>query len=176
MLMVGGLLLVVAAAVLYTSLDVPWVDARLSAVADRAEPRLVGSLTFHATDGFAGKVGLGLAIAFVVFGLVWFWYSLDRGVHLPTAFHPGLVLVGAVAAWIVGIFAALGYFFWDDAFVTHARAVGLSRSAMSDLLAERPAPIIDVQLLAGVTRFRMAATLALLAGVLGAWATRRRYR
>jgi hypothetical protein len=176
LLMVGAGLLVLAAALMYTSLDVFWVRARLSTATDRGQFRPVADMTFRATDSLAGTVGLVLAVGFAVYGIVWFWYGLDRGVHLPAVFHPGFVGLGAAAAWLVAIFAGLGSFFWDDAFAANARGAGMSKGAMAELLAHHPPPKIAVEVLEGVVRFRVSAGLALLAALLGAWTTSRRYR
>lgn len=173
-LLVGGLLGLAAAVVTYTSLPLAWVTVSITTVDDRLRPHVVAELTFRGSDAFAGKIGLGIAAALAVLGLVWFWYGLDRGATLPRFASPWYVVLAAAVGSIVVAFAQFGFFFWDDAFVAHAREAGMTRKAMRTLLDAHPAPIVEVQQLSGVVRFAAGTALALVAGLVALWSQRRR--
>jgi hypothetical protein len=174
-LMVSGLLLLVSAAVTYISLSTPWVQVRLLTDPEGAlAPKEMADLSLTAQDSLAGRIGLGLAVAFAAWGLLWFWYSLDRGATLPSFAHPGWATLGAVAGLAVAMFARVGYLFWDDGLVQHARQAGLTRAEMQEILAQRPAPTIEVEVLEALYRFSVVMALALAAGLVAWWAVRRR--
>ena len=173
-LLVGGLLGLAAAVVTYTSLPLAWVTASITTVDDRLRTHVLAELTFRGSDAFAGKIGLGIAVALAVLGLVWFWYGLDRGATLPRLASPWYAALAAAVGSIVVAFAQFGFFFWDDAFVAHAREAGMTRKAMRTLLDAHPAPIVEVQQLSGVVRFGAGTALALVAGLVALWSQRRR--
>ena len=172
LLMVGGVLAAAAGAVTYSSLSAPWAHARISDAS--ASTNLVAEMTFRGSDSIAGRVGLVLAIALGLLGLLWFWYGLDGGVRVPAIAHPASALIAACVAGVLVAFAGIGYFFWNDAFVGYARDAGMTRRAMRDLLDAQPSPTITVERLGGVLRFGAAAGLAALAGVVAWWSQPRR--
>jgi hypothetical protein len=173
--MVSGALLLVSAAVTYISLSMPWVQVRLLTDPEGAlAPKEIADLSLTAQDSLAARIGLGLAIAFAVWGVLWFWYSLDRGAALPSFAHPGWAALGAVAGLAVAVFARIGYLFWDNGLIQHAREAGLTREEMQDILAQRPAPTIEVEILEALARFSVVMALALAAALVAWWAVRRR--
>jgi hypothetical protein len=137
-------------------------------------PKEIADLSLTAQDSLAARIGLGLAIAFAVWGVLWFWYSLDRGAALPSFAHPGWAALGAVAGLAVAVFARIGYLFWDNGLIQHAREAGLTREEMQDILAQRPAPTIEVEILEALARFSVVMALALAAALVAWWAVRRR--
>ena len=173
-LLLASVLAAAAGALAYTSLALPWVNAQMTTEGARSNPKLVAAMTFRGSDSFAGRVGLGIAVALGALGILWLWYALDRGVDLPVIAHPALGLVAGLVAGLVVVFAQMGYFFWDDAFITYARRAGMSSEAMRDLLDAQPSPTIAVEQLDGVLRFASAAGLAFAAGVVAWWSQRRR--
>lgn len=169
----GAAVLAAAAAVTaYSSLPLPWVRAELATRSDA--PGVVADMTFRGSDAFAATVGSAIAVALLVLGLVWFWYALDRGMSLPVLGHPLLALLAVAVGVAVLAFSRLGYFFWDDAFVAHAREAGMTKAAMRDLLGSAPTPTIAVEPLGGVYRFGTALLLALGAGLVAWWSQRQR--
>lgn len=171
-LMAGGTLAALAGALAYSSLAIPWVHARLWDAS--AETDVVADMTFRGSDSIAGPAGVGIAIGLGLLGLVWFWYGLDRGAGLPAIAHPASALALALLATVLVLFAGIGYFFWNDAFVAFAQEAGMTKRAMRDLLETRPAPSIAIERLSGLLRFAAAAGLASLAGTLVWWIQRRR--
>jgi hypothetical protein len=172
--MFAGLLGLGAAAIVYSSLALPWVRAQVIVVTETSDRKVMADLVFRGSDSFAGKLGLGIAVAFAVMGLLWFWYGLDRGVHIPVFASPSLGMLVAVVGGIVAVFARMGYFFWDDAFVEYARKAGMSKEAMRSLLDQRPTPLLEVQALTGSSRFTIGIGLAALAALIAWWSQRRR--
>jgi hypothetical protein len=173
--MASGLLLLVSAAVTYISLSMPWVQLRLFTNPEGAlTPKEVADLSLTAHDSLAARIGLGLAIAFAAWGILWFWSSLDHGAASPSFAHPGWATLGAVAGLAVAVYARVGYLFWDNGLVQHARQAGLTREEMQDLLAQRPAPTIEIEVLEALHRFSVVMTLALAAALVAWWAVRRR--
>lgn len=173
-LILGAVIAVAGAVAAYSSLALPWVQARLTTIGDRLEPETVADLTFRSSDAFAGTVVIGVAAALLTLGLQWFWYGLDRGARLPAHAHPLLALLAAAAGVVVLVLGRLGHLVWDVAFVTHAREAGMTKGAMRELLAARPAPDISIELRGGVYRFAVAVTLALIAGIVAWWSQGRR--
>jgi hypothetical protein len=173
-LMIAGVLALGGAVVGYSSLAMPWVHARLLSVEDRGPARLVADLTFQGSGSLGGSVGLAVAVTLLALGLLWFWYALDRGVGLPTFAHPLIALLAAATGGVVLALSRIGYFFWDDAFVSRSRDAGLSREGMRRLLESRPAPVIEVDQLGGTYRFGLALALALIAATVAWWSQRRR--
>ena len=173
-LMIAGVLALGGAVVAYSSLAMPWVHARLLAPEERGPARMVADLTFQGSGSLGGSVGLAVAATLFALGLLWFWYALDRGVNLPTFAHPLIALLAAATGGVVLALSRIGYFFWDDAFVSRSRDVGLSREGMHTLLESRPAPVIEVEQLGGTYRFGLALALALIAATVAWWSQRRR--
>jgi hypothetical protein len=171
--MLAGLLGLGAAAITYSSLALPWVRAQVIVVTE-TDRKVMADLVFRGSDSLAGKLGLGIAVAFAVMGLLWFWYGLDRGVHVPVFASPGLGMLVAAVGGVVTVFARMGYFFWDDAFVEHARKARMSDEAMRSLLDQRPAPLRETQGLTGSNRFTLGIALAAVAALIAWWSQRRR--
>ena len=173
-LVLAAVLAVAGAIAAYSALPLPWVRAELTTTGDGSDVTVVADMTFRGSDSVAGTLGLGVAVALLALGLLWFWYALDRGMNLPTFAHPLLALLGAALGAVVLAFSRLGYLFWDEAFVARAREAGMAKEAMRELLDARPAPTIAVEQLSGVYRFGAAVLLALAAGVVAWWSQRRR--
>lgn len=173
-LMASGLLLLACGAVTYLSLSMRWVQVRvLTELGGSPAPRKVADLGLTAEDSLAWRIGLGLAVAFAVWGILWFWSALDRGSSLPRLARPGPAILVAAAGLAVAVLARIGSLFWDQGLVEHARRAGLTREQMQELLAQRPAPTIEVEVLEGLFRYGLVMTLALCAAIVAWWAVRR---
>jgi len=173
-LLAAGALALASAAVALTSLSLPWVTGTLAAKGPRDKIRQVAELPFFADDAIVRNVVLGLAVAAAVLGLLWFWYGLDRGVQLPLLAHPGVALLAGICGWaLVGV-TRLGAVVWETGFLAHAREAGLTKAAMQTLLDDRNRRVLTFATEAGTTRFAIAASLALLAGLLAWWSQRER--
>ncbi|MGZ8513211.1 MAG: hypothetical protein ACXWWL_07210 [Candidatus Limnocylindria bacterium] len=173
-LMAAGVLAIAAAVAAYSAPSLPWVAGRVFVLGQRSNARLTAELTFRASDSLAAPFALGVAAGMALLGLLWFWYGMDRGTYLPAIAHPALAAVAGMVA--LGTLAAskLGSFFWQDAFLTHARDAGLTKEAMRTLLEGQPAPVIELEQLSGMVRFAAAAALALVAGLVAWWSQHRR--
>jgi len=175
LVLTGAAVLAVAGSVAaYSALPLPWVRAELTTTSERSGVTVVADMIFRGSDSVAGTVGLGVAVTLLALGILWFWYSLDRGLTMPTFAHPLLALLAAVIGAVVLAFCRLGYLFWDDAIVTRAREAGMTKEAMRQLLDSRPAPDIAIEQLTGAYRFGTGVLLALVAGVVAWWSQRRR--
>lgn len=170
----AGALALAAAAVAATSLSLPWVTATLSTTGPRGKLREVAALPFFADDAIARHLVLGVAVVVGLLGLLWFWYGLDRGVQLPVFAHPGLAALAGVVGWGTVGLTRLGAFFWQSGFVAHAREAGLTKEAMRALLDDHETRVMAFSAEAGTGRFALAASLALLAGLLAWWSQRER--
>lgn len=174
LLVVASLLAVASAIASATAMSLPWVAGSLWVVGDRPSPKLVAELTFVASDGFAGRVVVVVAIVLGLLGLVWFWYAMDRGVNLPALAHPGFALAAGAAAWGTLATARLGSFFWEPAFVSHAREAGTTKGVMRAILEEPAARRLELIPQTGMVRFGVASALAVVAGVVALWSQRAR--
>ncbi len=173
-LLAAGALAMVAAAVAWTSLSLPWVTATLSVTQPRQRVREVAELPFLAQDAIARNLVIGVAVVIGLLGLVWFWYGLDRGVELPALARPAVGALAGIVGWGTVGLARLGTFVWEAGFVAHAREAGITREAMREILADRASRAVHVVAEAGTTRFAVAASLALLAAFLAWWSQRDR--
>ncbi len=171
-LLLAGLLAVAGAVAAASALSLPWVVGRLSAVGQHGTTREVAELTLHASDSVAHAIVLGAAVGVGTLGLLWFWYGLDRGVHLPVFAHPSLGVLGSVASLATVGASRLGPFLWQEAFVARARDAGLTKAAMRALLEDVDARTLAFEQQAGMTRLTAAAALILVAAVLGWWSQR----
>ena len=173
-LMAAGLLAIAASVAAFSAVSLPWVTGRVSEIGQRSSARLVAELTFRASDSLASELALGVGAVMTLLGLLWFWYATDAGTRLPAIAHPTLaVAAGVLAAATLGA-SRFGSFFWGDAFVAHAREVGLTKDAMRTILEGHTAPLIELERLSGVQRFSAAAALAVIAGLVAWWSQRRR--
>jgi hypothetical protein len=173
-LLAAGALALASAAVALTSLSLPWVTATLAAKGPKDELRQIAELPFFADDAIVRNAALGLAIVLGALGLLWFWYGLDRGVQLPLLAHPGIAILAGILGWaLVGV-TRLGAVVWQTGFLVHARDAGLTKEAMRALLDDRQRRVVTFAAEAGTTRFAIAASIALLAGVLAWWSQRER--
>lgn len=174
-LMASALLLLVSATVAYLSLSMRWAQIGvLTEVQGSPIPRKVVDLGLTARDSLAWRIGLGLAVAFVAWGVVWFWCALDRGSTLPRLAHPKLAILAAGAGLALALLARFRTSFWNQGLIEHAHRAGLTRVRMHDLLAQRPAPTIEVEVLEGLFRFGLVMALVLGASLVAWWAVRRR--
>lgn len=173
-LLVAGALALASAAVALTSLSLPWVTGTLATKGPRDELRQVAELPFFADDALVRNVVLGLALVVGVLGLLWFWYGLDRGVRLPLLAHPSLALLAGLLGWGLVVIARIGALVWETGFLAHARDAGLTREAMRALLEDRNRRVMTFVADVGATRFAIAASIALLAGLLAWWTQRER--
>ena len=174
-LMASGLVLLVSAAFTYLSLSMPWVQVRvLTELVGSTTPRKVADLGLTARDSLTWWVGLGLAVAFAVWGVLWFWCSLDRGSGLPRLADPWLAVLAAAIGLALTAGSRLGSLVWSQGLVEHARRAGLTREQMQEILARRPAPTIEVEVLEGLFRFGVVMVIGLAASIVAWWAARRR--
>jgi hypothetical protein len=173
-LMVAGVLAVASSVAAITSMSLPWVTGTVWATGNHPNPRFVAELTFAASDGFVGRVVPAVAVVTGLLGLLWFWYGLDRGVHLPWFAHPGVALGAGSVAWAALATARLGTFAWGPAFVSHAREADVGRRVMRTLLQDAAAHRVELAQQQGMVRFAVAASLALLAGIVAWWSQRAR--
>lgn len=171
-LVLGGVLAIAGAAASASSIALPWVLGRLTVIGQRGTTRVVTELSFEASDSVAHAIVLGVAVGAGLLGLLWFWYGLDRGAHLPGFAHPGLGVLASAAAWATVGASRLGAFFWEDAFVARARDAGLTKDAMRAVLEDTDARILAFQQQAGMTRLMLSAGLVLAAAVV-AWCSQR---
>jgi hypothetical protein len=82
--------------------------------------------------------------------------------------------VAALVGLLGAIMSAMVWFVWEDAAVEHARAVRLSSEELATILDHQPAPLVEIQRLAGLLRFGGAMVVVLLAASLAWWAYRKR--
>lgn len=169
-LMVASVIVLIGAVVAYSSASLPWIRARLST----HDGVPVARLTFRGADTFAGPMALGVAVALLLLGLVWFWNALDGGAGVPRLAHPAMALLACVIGVTALAVMGLVWTLWDEAFVARARESGMTKAAMRALLGSRPAPTIAVERLSGAYRFGAAVLLALVAGTIAWWSQRRR--
>lgn len=173
-LLAAGALALASAAVALTSLSLPWITGTLATRGPRDTLRQVAELPFFADDALVRHGVLGLAVVVGALGLLWFWYGLDRGVQLPPLAHPGLGLLAGVLGWGLVAVARLGALVWETGFLAHARDAGLTREAMRTLLEDRNRRVLTFAAEVGITRFAIAASIALVAGLLAWWTQRER--
>jgi hypothetical protein len=171
--MITGTLEIGAAVLAYTATTAPWVRAQITPD-ERLDVNVAGRLLLRGTDGSAATAVFVVSGLLAVLGAMWFWYGLDRGVHLPLFAHPALGVVASVVGAGVALMARLGYLFWQDAFIAHARLVGGTKDAMRQLLSLHPPPSIAMQELSGLFRFGGAMLLALGASLVAWWSQRSR--
>ncbi|HEU4355612.1 MAG TPA: zinc ribbon domain-containing protein [Actinomycetota bacterium] len=172
--LMGAAVLAVGTAVLAVSaLSLAWMDGRLSVVGIR-RTRAVAEITLQATDSYAGSIAIVIAATMSVLGLLWFWYGTDRSNHLPAFAHPAIALIVGLAGWAAIGAAMVGSFFWEHAFVERAQEAGLTPEAMQAILDDRTHRLIELEPLAGFQRFGIAATAAVLSGVVALWSQRPR--
>ena len=174
-LMTAGLIAIVASVVAFSAVSLPWVTGRISEIGQRSNTRLVAELTFRASDSLASELALGVGAVMTLLGLLWFWYAMDAGTRLPAIAHPALAVAASVLAAATLGASRFGSFFWGDAFVAHAREVGLTKDAMRSFLEGHTAPLIELEQLSGVVRFSAAAALAVISGLVAWWSQRRRW-
>lgn len=172
--LMGAAVLAIATAVIaVSSLSLPWIAGRLSVVGTR-RTRTVVELTFRASDSYGGTIAIVIAVTMSVLGLLWFWYGTDRTNHVPALAHPAIAVIVGLAGWAAIGASMVGSFFWEHAFVEHAEQAGLTSEAMQAILDDRAGQLVELERLAGFRRFGVAATGAVLAGVLAIWSQRPR--
>ncbi len=173
MLIVAAVLAIASAVAASSALSLPWVMGRASVVGQRSNARLVAVVTFRASDSLAGPLTIGVAVLIALVGLLWFWYGMDRGTHLPVVAHPGLALLAGGVALATLVASKLGPSLWHDAFLGNARDAGLTKEAMRTVLEGPPGPQLEFEPLGGMVRLTAAAVLAMLAGLAAWWSQRR---
>lgn len=172
--LMGAAVLAIATGVIaVSSLSLPWIDGRLSVVGTR-RTRTVVELTFRASDSYGGTIAIAIAGSLSVLGLLWFWYGTDRTNHVPALAHPAIAVIVGLAGWAAIGASMVGSFFWEHAFVEHAEQAGLTSEAMQAILDDRARQLVELERLAGFRRFGVAATGAVLAGVVAIWSQRPR--
>ena len=170
----GAAVLAVGTAVLAVSaLSLAWMDGHLSVVGIR-RTRVVAEVTFRASDSYAGSIAIVIAATMSVLGLLWFWYATDRANHLPAFANPAIAMVVGLAGWAAIGASMVGSFFWEHAFIEHAQVAGLTPDAMQAILDDRTHRLVELDRLAGFQRFGIAATAAVLSGVVALWSQRPR--
>lgn len=172
--LMGAAVLAVATAVIaVSSLSLPWIDGRLSVVGTRRS-RTVAELTFRASDSFGGTIAIVIAATMSILGLLWFWWGTDRTSHLPAFAHPAIAVIVGLAGWVAIGASTIGSFVWEPAFVDHAQEAGLTPESMQAVLDDRARRLIELGRLAGFHRIAVAATAAVLAGLVAIWSQRPR--
>ncbi len=172
-LMVAGGIELGSAIFAYLAIATPWVQAEISAD-ERVSARVAGRLLFRGSDAPGAMAVVVVTALMALLGVLWFWYGLDRGVHVPMFAHPALAVIAGLVGLGIASVARIGYVFWQGPLVQHARQIGASRDAMRHLLELHPPPSIAMHQMTGLLRFTIAMATALGAAIVAWWSQRGR--
>jgi hypothetical protein len=93
---------------------------------------------------------------------------------VPSFAHPAIAVIVGLAGWAAVGASMVGSFFWEHAFVERATEAGLAPEAVRAILDDRARQLVELERLAGLRRFGVAATAAVLAGAVAIWSQRPR--
>ncbi|MGZ8600413.1 MAG: hypothetical protein ACXWX6_09460 [Actinomycetota bacterium] len=158
----------------WQSLGEPWVKLVITDTSERLNPELVGDITLRGNAALIGAMGQGLAVVLGVLGLAWLVYGFDRGSTMPAIVNPAISIVAAIAGVFGAVLSATVWFVWEDAAIEHARGVRMTADELRALLDLQPAPLVEIERLAGMMRFGCAMLVGLLAACTAWWAYRKR--
>lgn len=169
----AAVLAVATAVIAVSALSLPWVHATVTIAGERRS-RTIADLTLRAFDSYGGTLAIVVAAAMALLGLLWFWYGMDVTNRLPPFAHPMIAIVVGVAGWAAIGASMLGSFFWERGLVASAPETGVSSATMQAVLDDVSRRVVEIERLAGCQRFGVAATAAVVAGVVGLWSQRPR--
>jgi hypothetical protein len=173
--MLGAGVAAVACGVLaYLAVGERWVHLTIIQMPTEVDEGRILQLTLRGETAFVGTAGTALAIAFAVFGGVWFLFGLQRGWTMPGIANPALAILVALAGIGTAFLSSTVWYVWETAMVERARRAGLSMAAMRDLLDRQPNPRVEIERLSGLTTFGGMMALGLVVACFGWWAYRRR--
>jgi hypothetical protein len=173
-LLLAALATMAVAVLAWKAIDHPWVRLVITDTSDRLDPKLVGDITLRGHAALVGVLGRGLAVVLGALGAAWFLYGFDKGSTMRWFVNPAIAIVASIVGMLGVVLSALVWFVWEDAAVEHARAVRLTTEELATILDHQPAPLVEIQRLAGLMRFGGAMLIGLLSASLAWWAYRRR--
>jgi hypothetical protein len=173
-MLLAGIMAAAAGAIAYLTVEHPWVHLDITRAETDHEEALITALSLRGKAAFVGTAGVWLAVALMAFGLVWFFYGFQRGWTMPGVTNPALGFLVTTAGIISTVLASMVWFVWEDAMVAHARAAGLTKEAMQELVDLQPAPLVEIERLPGLATFGLMMGLGFLASAIGWYAYRRR--
>ena len=161
LLIAGGIQSLIAVGQNWARVQVTLVDLNGSVGATRPAADLI----FRGTQTPLGRGPSYAAIAMVLIGLVWLWFSRDLGLELPLLIRPLVIFVGALILGLA-VRASLTAGFWSDTLIQAAPRAHMSGQAMRQLLENNP-PAITTYLpltryFGGVGAAFLAASIALI--------------
>jgi hypothetical protein len=174
-MLASALVMLGTAATAYLAVDEPWVRLAITDTGDDVvAPLLVGDIALRGQGALVGTIAMALAIAVGAIGFLCLVHGFDRGSTMRWFANPVIAMTSAIGGLGIAVVSAVLWFVWADAAIGRARAVRMSADELKALLDEQPAPIVEIQQLAGLTRFGAAMLLALLAASAAWWAYRKR--
>ena len=170
----GGMAAAAAGILAFLAMKEPWAHLTITAAATDTTEALVADVTVNASSAFVGKAGAVMAIVLAVYGVLWFFYGLQRGWSIPGLLSPAIAILVTVAGLGMTLFASMVWFVWQDSMVLRAKSAGLTATDMRAILEHQPVPIVEIERLPGMVSFGGMMALGLFAACLAWWAYRRR--
>lgn len=158
----------------YLAVGEQWVHLTITQAPTEFDEGQILQLTLRGETAFVGTAGTALAIAFAVFGAIWFLFGFQRGWSMPGITNPALAMLVALAGIGAAFLSSTVWYTWEAAMVERSRRAGISTRAMRDLLDQQPNPHVEIERLSGLTTFGGMMALGLVVACLGWWAYRKR--
>ena len=173
-MLAAGLATAYAAYAAWSAISARWVGVSISAVSDDGA-RPLGTASFRATDGMIGSLAQMLVVGLAAMAVLWIVFGLQRGWTMPWFASPIIGMVGALLAIAGTLLAAILWFVWREAVLTHAAEYGQTRGSLEQILNDTDhSPAVSLQRLAGTSRFGTMMVVALVASCVAWWASHKR--
>lgn len=166
--------MIVAGVLAFGSAHQEWVRVQIAHLGEDSIPDAAARVSLRGDDALVGVIGLGLAVAMIVWGAIWTWYAFDAGTHVPGVAAPAIVILVTIAGIGVAALAGSLWFVWSEAAIAHARQAGLTTAGLRTLLDQHPSPEVGLQRLPALMRFGEAMVLGQIASYAALWSNRRR--